>query len=101
MLTLDLDGQKRVDRVEIAWEQPATAFDIEFASGGGWVPFFSTSGNALTQTVALGPSTSGSSLRLRMTAPHAAFGSTGHVGYGIRSVRVYGSGLRSVNLDLY
>jgi len=99
MLTLDLDGQKRVDRVEIAWEQPATAFDIELASGGGWVPFFSTSGNALTQTVALGPSTTGSSLRLRMTAPHAAFGSAGHVGYGIRAIRIYGSGLRTVVQD--
>jgi len=98
-LTLDLDGQKRVDRVEISWEQPATAFDIELASGGGWVPFFSTSGNALTQTVALGASTGGSSLRIRMTAPHPSFGSAGHVGYGIRAVRIYGSGLRTVVQD--
>ena len=34
IFTIDLDGEKRVDRVEISWEQPATAFDIELASGG-------------------------------------------------------------------
>lgn len=95
IFTIDLDGEKRVDRVEISWEQPATAFDIELASGGGWSSFYSTSGNALSHTVALGPAMSGSSLRIRMVAPHAAYGS----GYGIRSVRIIGSGLKTVVQD--
>jgi len=95
VFTVDLDGEKRVDRVDISWERPATAFEIELASGGGWTSFYSTSGNALTHTVALGPSMSGSSLRIRMVASHAAYGS----GYGIRSIQVVGSGLRTVVQD--
>ena len=34
VFTVDLDGEKRVDRVDISWERPATAFEIELASGG-------------------------------------------------------------------
>ena len=55
IFTIDLDGEKRVDRVDISWEQPATAFDIELASGGGWAVRAETSrGPPLGSRCALG-----------------------------------------------
>merc|ERR1712224_110114 len=85
-------------RVEIDWEYPAKAFQIELASGGGWSTFSGASGNAITKTVALG-SGAGASLRIRMVEAHPAYATSGKLAYGIREVKVYGSGLKTIVQD--
>lgn len=97
---LDFGATKQIKAVEIAWEHPAQAFELQVASGGKWATIFSTSGNNLQTTNYIGPVVSGSALRIRMTQLHPTLGSSdGHSVYGIRDVRVLASSARAIVQD--
>jgi len=97
---LDFGATKQIKAVEIEWEHPAQAFELQVASGGKWATIFSTSGNNLQTTSYIGPVVSGSALRIRMTQLHPTLGSSdGHSVYGIRDVRVLASSARAIVQD--
>jgi len=98
---LDFGTAKQIKVVEIDWELPAQAFELQVAmSGRKWTTIFATSGNNLQTTKYVGPVVSGTALRIRMAQPHPTLGtSEGHAAYGIRGIRVLASSTRPVVQD--
>lgn len=97
---LDFGAAKQIQAVEIEWEYPAQAFDVQVASAGAWSGLFAATGNNLKTSKYLGPAASGSALRIRMTRPHPTLGSAdGHALYGIKNVRVLAKSARFVVQD--
>ena len=97
---LDFGATKQIKAVEIDWEHPAQAFELQMANGGKWATVFGTSGNNLQTTKYVGPIVSGTALRIHMTQPHPTLGSSdGHAVYGIRGIRVLAASARTVVQD--
>lgn len=97
---LDFGAAKQIKTIEIEWEHPAQAFELQVASRGKWTSVYATSANNLQRTTYLGPVVSGSALRIRMTRPHPTLGNSGgHALYGIKNVRVLGASARAVVQD--
>merc|ERR1711904_672756 len=92
---LDFGATRQIKAVEIDWEHPAQAFELQVASGGRWNTVYGTSGNNLQTTKYVGPTVAGTALRIRMTKPHPTLGSSGgHAVYGIKNVRVLAASAR-------
>lgn len=49
-LTVDLGGEKSVANVEIDWEYPAKAFDVQVSTDGAWTTIYTTSNNSASST---------------------------------------------------
>jgi len=97
---LDFGAVQQITSVQIEWEHPAQAFELQVASGGKWTSVYTTSGNNVQTTRYLGPSVSGSAMRIRMTRTHPTLGNVdGHAIYGIRNLRVVASSARVVVQD--
>jgi len=97
---LDFGAAKQIKAVEIDWEYPPQAFELQVARGGGWATIYGTSGNNLQTTKYVGPVVGGTALRIRMTLPHPTLGnSDGHAVYGIRDVRVLAASARAIVQD--
>lgn len=97
---LDFGEAKNIKSVEIEWEHPAQAYELQVANGGRWTSIYSTSGNNLQATRYVGPAVSGSALKIRMTMPHPTLGSSGgHALYAIKAVRVSATSARAVVQD--
>jgi len=96
--TIDFGGRKKLQSASISWEFPAKSFDILTTEDGEhWVEAFSTNNNALKTTRVALPFQYATKVRLIMHEPHAIYGRfQGHVVYGITSVSLYASRLRSV-----
>merc|ERR1719221_2274676 len=96
--TIDLGGPKKLQSASISWEFPAKSFDILTTEDGEhWVEAFSTNNNVLKTTRVALPSQYATKVRFIMHEPHAIYGSfQGHAVYGIKSVSLYASRLRSV-----
>lgn len=96
----DFGARRHIKAVEIDWEHPAQAYELQVARGGGWQTIYATTGNNLHQTEYVGPAVSGSALRIRMLKPHPTLGNSGgHALYGIKDVRVLASSARAVVQD--
>jgi len=96
----DFGSEKQVAIIEIDWENPALAYELQVASAGKWGTVYSTSGNNLRNTKYVGPTFSGTALRIRMTAPHPTLSkSGGQILYAIKSVRIFGSSTRAIVQD--
>jgi hypothetical protein len=99
-LQLRFSAPMKIRYVEIDWEHPAQAFELQVPSKTGWTTFFKSSGNNAPTTKYLGLAASASALRLRMTKPHPTLGNSGgHAVYAIRSIRVLGSSSELVVQD--
>lgn len=86
---LNFGSAKQIKSVEIEWEHPAQAYELQVANANSWTTVQSTSGNNLQRTKYVGPTVSASALRIRMTMPHPTLGSSsGHTLYAIKAVRV-------------
>jgi len=97
---LDFGVAQQINSVQIEWEHPAQAFELQVSSGGKWTSVYATSGNNVQTTKYLGPPVSGSAMRIRMTRTHPTLGNVdGHEVYGIRNVRVVASSARAVVQD--
>lgn len=97
---LDFGETKQIKAVEIEWEHPAQAFELQVASHGSWTTAYATSGNNQQGTRYVGPAIAGSALRVRMTKPHPTLGNSGgHAVYGIKNVRVIASTTRVIVQD--
>jgi len=99
-LHMDLGVTKHIRAVEIDWEYPAQAFELQVARGGVWSRAISVAGNNLKRNRYQGLSIAGSALRIRMTKPHPALGNAdGHALFGIRNIRVIATSTRFVVQD--
>jgi len=99
-LQLDFRSMKQIKVVEIDWEHPAQAFELQISSGGRWTSVYSTTGNNLRTTRYVGQAMSGSALRIRMTGVHPTMGNSGgHELYGIKDVRVWAGSTRAIVQD--
>merc|ERR1711988_1789405 len=88
-LQFDFGSEKRVSAVEIDWESPAQAYEMQVSSGGQWITISNTVGNNLQTTKYVGPAISGTALRIRMTMPHPTLGNSGgHSVYAIKAVQI-------------
>jgi len=97
---LDLSTTSQIKSIEIEWEHPAQAFELQVSSRGKWTSIFGTTGNNARTTKYVGPAVSGNALRIRMSKPHPTLGSSGGKAlYSIRDVRILASTLRSVVQD--
>jgi hypothetical protein len=97
---LDFGDAKHIKSIEIEWEHPAQAYELQVANGGRWTSIYSTSGNNLHATRYVGPAVSGSALKIRMSTPHPTLGSSGgHALYAIKAIRVLASSVRAVAQD--
>jgi len=97
---LDFGATQHINSVQIDWEYPAQAFELQVATGGKWTSVYTTTGNNLQTTRYLGPPVSGSALRIRMTKTHSTLGTVdGHAMYGIKNIRVVASSARVVVQD--
>jgi len=97
---LDFGTVRQIKSIEIDWEHPAQAYELQVATGSGWQSIHSTTGNNLHMTRYVGPSVSGSALRIRMTKPHPTLGNSGgHALYGIKEVRAVVSSARAIVQD--
>jgi len=98
---LDFGTAKQIKVIELDWEHPAQAFELQVAMyGRKWATIFATSGNNLQTTKYVGPIVSGTALCIRMAQPHPTLGnSDGHAVYGIRGIRVLAASARPVVQD--
>merc|ERR1712039_882273 len=97
---LDFGATKRIKSIEIDWEHPAQAFELQVASGGKWSTVYGTSGNNLQTTQYVGAALSASALRIRMTTPHPTLGSSGgHALYAIKAVRILATSTHTIVQD--
>merc|ERR1712032_1450453 len=98
VFTIDLGGLKKLQSASISWEFPAKVFAIlSTEDGEHWTEVFSTDSNALKTTRMGLPFQYATKARLIMHEPHAIYGKfQGHTVYGIKSVSLYASRLRSI-----
>merc|ERR1712032_687073 len=96
--TIDLGGLKKLQSASISWEFPAKSFAILTTEDGEHrTEVFSTDSNALKTTRVALPFQYATKARLIMHEPHAIYGRfQGHTVYGIKSVSLYASRLRSI-----
>merc|ERR1719221_1992324 len=96
--TIDLGGPKKLQSASISWQFPAKSFAILTTEDGEhWTEMFSTDSNALKTTRVALPFQYATKARLIMHEPHAIYGRfQGHAVYGIKSVSLYASRLRSI-----
>merc|ERR1712032_1059520 len=96
--TVDLGGLKKLQSASISWEFPAKSFAILTTEDGErWTEVFSTNNNVLKTTRVTLPFQRATKARLIMDEPHAIYGRfQGHAVYGIKSVSLYASRLRSI-----
>merc|ERR1712032_264907 len=96
--TIDVGGRKKLQSASISWEFPAKSFAIlTTADGEHWTEVFSTDSNALKTTRVALPFQYATKARLIMHEPHAIYGKfQGRTVYGIKSVSLYASRLRSI-----
>lgn len=114
---VDLDGEKSVENVEIEWEYPAKAFDVQVAAkDGAWTTIFSTNSNNSMKTTITAPAYpseimeriskdnpsielphDSSSVRVVMRETHPDFGvEQGKSLYGISNLKVSASGSKKM-----
>jgi len=99
-LQLTFPTTLQIKLVEIDWEHPAQAFELQVGRGARWTRVYSTSGNNLRTSRHVIPATSGSALRIRMTKPHPTMGNSGgHALYGIKDIRVLANSARIIVQD--
>jgi len=97
---LDFGSVTQIKAVEIDWERPAQAFEIQVLNGGGWTTVSANTGNNLPSTRFSGPAVAGTAIRIHMTKAHPTLGqSDGHAVYAIKEVRVLSSAARAVVQD--
>merc|ERR1712032_1626349 len=98
VFTIDLGGLKKLQSASISWEFPAKVFAILTTEDGEHrTEVFSTDSNALKTTHVALPFQYATKARLIMHEPHAIYGRfQGHTVYGIKSVSLYASRLRSI-----
>jgi len=91
-LTFDFGVAANIASIEITWEFPAKAFELQAGSGGPFATMFATSTNSMGKTVFAAEGERCRFLRVRMLEPQAVGGiASEHPAYGISEVRVMAS----------